>query len=516
MLPKGSFFARAFTTVMTAMACLDPGGNATGMAGVCTMNQTKPLNMDFLLDSGAGRNLISKKHLPEETHEMFSKAPEKLQFSTGGGTRTGSQAVRMKGDLSGDNVFYSLKDCPPALSVGIQVNEHKRPWIWFPDQLPFFVKADRVQDVTFFCPESAKIYADRIEENVPVLRESVSCSALPACGRAVKPEAETLMAAPSEPASSSSDLAPRHLRRVAAKESRPEFPIRMPDEASGPKAPTRDKPVESGKADAECLRLKPDSSLPRFGEEDELTACAEPIPGGGDEPLDEEDAEEHPEWTPSLRERLIAASKSLAHQLTHYPKNRYCDICKRAKMTAKVHRSRKDEGPDPDDTPPLHYGHRLRADHIILGQDLTKGSEGEQACLIAYDDYSGCYGAFPQTNRSTDQNVSVLRKFGGTRAHGKALCVVKSDAASELVDAVKALSWLPDPGVPHDLFHNSQLERAIRTIKEGTRAVHLKAGFGHNLWPRSIEYFCVARSFTTLAPVHPNETEASKEFKEGI
>ncbi|CAE7029195.1 GIP [Symbiodinium natans] len=418
---------KAFTTVMTAMACLDPGGNATGMAGVCTMNQTK--------------NLISKKHLPEETHEMFSKAPEKLQFSTGGGTRTGSQAVRMKGDLSGDNVFYSLKDCPPALSVGIQVNEHKRPWIWFPDQLPFFVKADRVQDVTFFCPESAKIYADRIEENVPVLRESVSCSALPACGRAVKPEAETLMAAPSEP------------------------------------APTRDKPVESGKADAECLRLKPDSSLPRFGEEDELTACAEPIPGGGDEPLDEEDAEEHPEWTPSLRERLIAASKSLAHQLTHYPKNRYCDICKRAKMTAKVHRSRKDEGPDPDDTPPLHYGHRLRADHIILGQDLTKGSEGEQACLIAYDDYSGCYGAFPQTNRSTDQNVSVLRKFGGTRAHGKALCVVKSDAASELVDAVKALSWLPDPGVPHDLFHNSQLERAIRTFPGIFCGWRLDAGY---------------------------------------
>ena len=108
----------------------------------------------------------------------------------------------MKGDLSGDNVlFYSLKECPPALSVGIQVNEHKRPWIWFPDQLPFFVKADRVQDLTFFCPESAKIYADCIEENV-------------------------------------------------------------------------------------SIRLKPDPSLPRFGDDDELARCQPSTAEAADEPLD--------------------------------------------------------------------------------------------------------------------------------------------------------------------------------------------------------------------------------------
>eukprot|EP00439_Symbiodinium_sp_Y106_P022683 s2641_g2.t2 len=389
MLPRGGLFARAFTTVMTAMACLDPTTGATGMANRCTLNQTNSLSMEFLLDSSAGRNLISKKHLPEETHEMFSKAPEKLTFSTGGGTRSGTQAVRLKGDCSGENVFYSLKECPPALSIGIQVNEHKRPWVWFPDQLPFFVKADRVQDVTFFCPESAKIYADRVEENVPVLRESVVCSDLPAFGSSQKPEAATLKATPAEKASSS-----------------------------------------------------------------------------------------------------------------------------RAKLTAKVHRSRKADE-DPEETPPLHYGHWLKADHIILGHDNTKGSEGEQACLVDLDEYSGVFGAFSQTSRLTDQNIAALQKFGGTRAHGKALCVVKSDAAPELTEAVEFLGWLPDPGVPNDPFHNSQLERAIRTIKEGTRACHLKAGFPHNLWPRSIEYFCAARSFSEPAPIHANDTPETQEFKEG-
>ena len=41
--------------------------------------------------------------------------------------------------------------------------------MWLPDQLPFLVKAGCVQDMTFHCPESAKIYADRVVENVPIL-----------------------------------------------------------------------------------------------------------------------------------------------------------------------------------------------------------------------------------------------------------------------------------------------------------------------------------------------------------
>jgi len=62
---------------------------------------------------------------------------------------------------------------------------------------------------------------------------------------------------------------------------------------------------------------------------------------------------------------------------------------------------------------------------------VSKGSEGEQACLICFDEYSGHYQAFAQSSRSTPNNVACLRKFGGTRAiraHGRALCSVKSDS----------------------------------------------------------------------------------------
>ena len=158
----------------------------------------------------------------------------------------------------------------------------------------------------------------------------------------------------------------------------------------------------------------------------------------------------------------------------------------------------------------------MRIDHIIIGSDLSKGSEGEQACLICFDEYSGCYQAFAQSSRTTSKNVACLRKFGGTRAYSRALCSVMSDSAQELTEAVKQLGWLPEPGLPNNPYHNAKLESNIRRIKEGTRAIHLAARFPHELWPRSIEYFCVAKGFTTLAPIHPNEPDEVKRVKQGL
>ena len=85
----------------------------------------------------------------------------------------------------------------------------------------------------------------------------------------------------------------------------------------------------------------------------------EPAAAEVDAPIDSDDDQE---WSPDLCGRLIAESKFLNQQMTHLPANRYCEICRRAKMTGRVHRARTRE--DPEETLPLHYGHRLRVDHI--------------------------------------------------------------------------------------------------------------------------------------------------------
>ena len=102
----------------------------------------------------------------------------------------------------------------------------------------------------------------------------------------------------------------------------------------------------------------------------------------------------------------------------------------------------------------VHQAQKHKANHqqVMMGSDLSKRSEGEKACLICYDEFSGCYQAFSQTARSIENNVNCLRKFGGTKGDGKALCSVKSDSAQELTEAAKQLGWLPEPGLPNDPY----------------------------------------------------------------
>ena len=467
-LPKVSLFEKAIKIFSAVAACVNP--------------VLPHVNQEFLLDTGAGRNLISYRSMPDEFKEHVFNAPEKVQFATGGGIRPSSKALKLEGSLSGTNTFYALKDCPHALSVGIQVNEHQRPFVWFPNQLPYLIKADRVQDIVHHVPESAKIYADRVHENVPIMSESV-CIAMPA----------------STGGSSSSRGPDRLPEAVPSPAPAPvEEPLTTSEMTRPPDLPRSEKSLELKK-----------EVLPRFGFEDDELKFSEPVAREvGDAALDSEDEESNP-WNVTLREKLQEEARSPKHALTHFPKNRYCEICQRAKMTSRYHRKKGLEV-DPEKIPPLHFGHLIRADHIVLGSDLTKGSEGEEACLICLDEFNGVLQAFPQTNRTTDANISALQRFGGTKAHKKALCSVKTDCVPELVEAVKFLGWLPDPGIPNDDFHNAKLERTIRLIKEGVRSIHLKAGFPHELWPRSVEYFCVAHNFTTPAPIHPNESDEAK------
>ena len=468
--PRVSVFEKAVKVFSAIAACVNP--------------VLPQVNQEFLLDTGAGRNLISYKSMPDCFKEHVAEAPEKVQFATGGGIRPSAKALNLEGQLSGNNTFYALKDCPHALSVGIQVEQHRRPFIWFPGQLPYLIKADRAKDVVHHVPESAKIYASRVDENVPILSESV-CVAMPASTGGSSGSKDPI-----------SSEAPRPL------------PDPIPVESEAPRTPAHPSDLPRSDKPLELAR----EILPHFGDEvDEVFKSEGIVRELGDEPIDSDDEESNP-WVPSLREKLQKEAKSSKHALTHFPKNRYCEVCRRSKMLAKFHRKRGLEV-DPDEIPPLHFGHKLRVDHIVLGRDLAKGSEGEQACLVCYDEYSGCFGAYPQTKRDTDANVHSLQKFGGTKAHGKALCVVKSDTAVELTDAVKYLGWLPDPSVPNDEVHNAKLERGIRSIKEGVRAILLKSGLQHEFWPRAIEYFCTAHSFSNQAVIHPNDSEEVKTKK---
>eukprot|EP00435_Cladocopium_sp_Y103_P034751 s1073_g9.t1 len=165
-------------------------------------------HQEFLVDSGAGRNLISSKDMPVQWNDFVADAPEQLKFATGGGVRPSSKAIKLKGDLTGagEGIFYALKDCPAALSLGQQVNEQGKAWVWFQNQVPCFIQSYRLADVTFHCPENAKIYVDRVEQNVPILAENVECLAMPAGPKEPGSSSSSSGAEPSSAAPVASDV----------------------------------------------------------------------------------------------------------------------------------------------------------------------------------------------------------------------------------------------------------------------------------------------------------------------
>lgn len=306
---RGCKFAKTFSVKGTVKKPLKKFGHHpmllekafkcfAAMAMVCN-----PVGTTLLTDSGAGRNLISQKMMPE-------------------------------------------KDCPPAISLGQQVIDLKKPWIWLPDELPYFIKADRVKDVKIEVPEDAKVHATRVVEYVPILEEHVECLAMVG-----KIGDKRISSEPSGPSSSSKNVPQDVLATDAGVEDDPKTVL----EKSRPKELVGDEGGDDG-----CSPTSP-AETPKDMQ----------VEGGP------------PEGESSEDEGVDAANR-LNHSLTHCPKSKSCEICMRAKMTSRYHRRRGD--PDPKEEPPQHFGHRLRADHIIVGSDLSKGSEGEQACLICLEE----------------------------------------------------------------------------------------------------------------------------------
>ena len=139
--------------------------------------------VEWILDSGAGRTVGTLDQIPDEYHGV-SQNP--VSFATGGGKKQGGTSCRVHGDISGDSECYLLESSPWALSLGEQARKGKA-FIWLPAQspddplpLPFLVDKQNVEHLKVSCPEEYRIYADKVKENVPIFKEHVEVSHMPA------------------------------------------------------------------------------------------------------------------------------------------------------------------------------------------------------------------------------------------------------------------------------------------------------------------------------------------------
>ena len=104
--------------------------------------------------------------VPKATIDKFlGTATQVMDFATGNGSFLSDKSIGMTSPTIGERECYELKSSPFAVSLGQTVEEQLRPFVWIPGQKPFHVTD--MAKLKILCPLRYRIYADRVEANVP-------------------------------------------------------------------------------------------------------------------------------------------------------------------------------------------------------------------------------------------------------------------------------------------------------------------------------------------------------------
>ena len=141
----------------------------------------------------------------------------------------------------------------------------------------------------------------------------------------------------------------------------------------------------------------------------------------------------------------------------------------------------------------------LKSDHL--------GANGEKTGAYV-DRATYMRNFYPAIQRNSQQTQSALRHFSGARSP----TVVYSDCSKEICKAVEDLGALPWTSTPHRPQSNSLMEKQVRTLTDGVRAILLHPGFPHNFWPLAASYFCIAKNFSGTNGMSPYEKAHNSEY----
>ena len=118
---------------------------------------------------------------------------------------------------------------------------------------------------------------------------------------------------------------------------------------------------------------------------------------------------------PNAAERLREIAMSPEHQLTHLPKNPYCEVCRRAKLCNAQHRRKVNRAKASSSLPkpPKRFGAHLVADHIVAHSERSRGFTGDGNALVLRDVLTGYIGCYPMKSRTGWETVRRLSEFIG-------------------------------------------------------------------------------------------------------
>lgn len=185
------------------------------------------------------------------------------------------------------------------------------------------------------------------------------------------------------------------------------------------------------------------------------------------------------------------------HLMTHLPKSRNCDTCKRAKLYESPHRRSGNMSESLRDAraaeAPTDYLDKLSVDHIVTREEV--GFRGECYTFVMVYHFTGLTSIVPCKTKSSEEIEMALRRLVGKRRPG--IIQIASDRAPEIRKACRDLGFSHEPAPPYQRIHNAVAESSIRTIKGMTSSVLLHSGLDSEYWPLAQNYLEWAYNITT-------------------
>ena len=143
--------------------------------------------------------------------------------------------------------------------------------------------------------------------------------------------------------------------------------------------------------------------------------------------------------------------------ITHFPKDRNCEICKRTKITRAPCRRRKGEAVPRAD----NFGDLITADHKVLS-DNCESRNNHRYAVVVQDSATQWIQAYPCKTKTSQETQRSLQKFLEPERKPK---VIYTDNSLEFGKACEDLSWNHCTSTPHRSETNGIAERGSAQSK---------------------------------------------------
>eukprot|EP00971_Amphidinium_carterae_P349384 6490992-Amphidinium_carterae.1 len=405
----------------TSVACYMVG---TSIACSAYHEQNEGCNRKWIVDSGAGLDLISREQLRESELQTLDRCAQPKKLRTANGVAHAENVVTCNIEELCHSVNALVLDkCPPVLSLGRRIEQgYKFAW-------------DGTNGACLTAP-TGKVIRLRVVNHVPVLDEAY-------VGSVAGNDNGVVRACPGED--------------QTEEEEKHEF------------------------IDVDC----------------------------------DDDHDTSPEGEGSNRRkdymnngRTKDAVQTRLHELTHFPKNRHCRICREV---LKVCTPARRIVPGQETLKADMFGKVIHLDHVFAGSECH-GVNGETCALVILDQHTGFIGTYPMTERTGPNVVSAIRHFLGEDV-SLAQVGVRADNAKEYEFATRALGLAWYRSTPHRHQSNGKIERCIRSVCEMSRCILVQSGLSHDHWPYAMDHAAMMRNVNVPYHTH-GETPWLCRFQE--